>query len=281
MLFRLIDSHSHLHLPPFDEDRDAILARMEEKGMATITVGTNGLTSNQAIDLAEKYPRVFASVGFHPGNLDTAHEDPAEPRDETPYSIDRMREIAQSSKRVVAIGEIGLDYSRLPKDGDVEAYKDRQRIVFLEQFHLAQELELPAIIHCRDAFDDLLVLLADEQNAGKNLRAVIHCYTGDWALAQKLLDLGLFISFTGIITFPTKKSQDPETDTKRVVERMPLESMMIETDAPWLAPVPHRGKQNEPPYVEYVAETIANLRGISKEEVMSMTAKTAERFFGI
>ncbi len=274
----LIDSHCHLHFPPYDTDREAVLEKMKSEGVWGITVGTTIGTSRGAIEFAEKTDGVWATVGYHPEHFTSSYHDEAE-GDADRYSIDELRKLATSSKKVVAIGETGLDFYRIDKDRDAEQGRAQQEQGFRDHLALASELELPVVIHCREALTRLAEIVREEQENGQNIRAVVHCYTGTWEEAQPLLDLGLFLSFTGIITFPPKKTDDPEKHVHRVIERMPLERMLIETDAPFLTPVPFRGQRNEPSYVRYVAEQIAKLRGISFEEVAKQTTENAKSLF--
>lgn len=252
---------------------------MQETQTWTVTVGTNATTSQKAIEAANQYPGVFACVGYHPNSFTSSYEDPDEPRDVNPYSIQILTSIATSSSRIVALGETGLDYYRMDEGLNIEEGKRRQASAFLDHIQVGQKLNLPIVIHCREAFDDLIRMLAEEKAKGAEIRGVIHCFTGSWELAQKLLDLGLYLSFTGIVTFKPRASDDPEQHIHRVIERMPLDRMMIETDAPWLAPEPYRGKRNEPSYVIHVAEQIAKLRNTSVDEICQATTQNAIRFF--
>ncbi|MCW1892093.1 MAG: TatD family hydrolase [Candidatus Uhrbacteria bacterium] len=279
MIPRIIDSHSHFHFPAYDQDRQEIFLRMQETQTWTVTVGTNATTSQKAIEAANQYPGVFACVGYHPNSFTSSYEDPDEPRDTDPYSVQVLTSIATSSSRIVALGETGLDYYRMDEGLNVEEGKRRQASAFLDHIQVGQKLDLPIVIHCREAFDDLIRMLAEEKAKGAEIRGVIHCFTGSWELAQKLLDLGLYLSFTGIVTFKPRASDDPEQHIHRVIERMPLDRMMIETDAPWLAPEPYRGKRNEPSYVIHVAEQIAKLRNTSVDEICQATTQNAIRFF--
>lgn len=277
----LIDTHSHLHFPAYDNDRDAVLLSMEEERIWTIAIGTNARTSQKAIDLAKQNPSVFASVGYHPGNLTSVTPEDIEEQDSKPYDIETMKRLAISSDRVVAIGEVGLDFYHIDPNLDPQEAKERQRSVFIEQITLANQLDLPVIIHCREAFDELIQLLQDLVYAGTPIKGVVHCFGESWQRAQALLDLGLHLSFTGIITFKPRKSDDPEEHVHRVIERMPLDQILIETDAPWLAPEPNRGKRNEPAYVSYVADKIAELRGEDPIMIRKKTTESAIRFFGL
>ena len=281
MSFSIIDTHSHLHFDAYS-DRDEILQKMKDLSCATIVIGTNGATSKTAVELADKEELVYAAVGFHP-NFFTSKFVPEEENEDTEeYSTERLKELATSSNRVVALGETGLDYYRMDEElYPIEKGKEIQKRAFIDHLDLGNELSLPIVVHCREAFDDLIEILRERKGKGMNDRCVIHCYTGDWELAEKLLDLGCMLSFTGIVTFPPKKSEDAEKSTLRVIERMPIDKMMIETDAPWLAPIPHRGERNDPTMVRFVAEKIAELRGIDVNEVTRQTTENARGFFQI
>jgi len=271
----LIDTHSHIHFPDFDADRDVVLSHMKDKGIGTIVIGTTLGTSQVAIAFAESHENIWASVGYHPEHFSSSFIYKGE-EDKGEYSIDALRKLAQSSSKVVAIGETGLDFYRIDEGIDIAQAKAQQEKGFREQIALAHELDLALVVHSREAFEDLTRILKDEQQKGNQARTIIHCFTGSWKDAQPLLDLGCSLSFSGVITFPPKKIQDPETHIHRVIERMPIDRILIETDAPFLAPVPYRGKRNEPAYVEEVAKKIAELRGISLEEVSQQTLKNAK-----
>ena len=280
MIPRLIDAHCHLHFPAYDTDRDAVLSRMRAEGVSAITVGTNGYTSRGAIELAEREPDVFATVGFHPSHI-SGGEDPYEALDTEPYSIDRLKAIATSSPRVVAIGEAGIDDSYLhdPDPAIVEREKREQRLLFRDHIRIASELNLPLVIHTRGAFQEIAEILSDERSAGHHCDAVIHCFTGTWDDASILLELGLMLSFTGIVTFKPRKSDDPAKSTLRVIEKMPMDRMMVETDAPWLAPEPNRGKRNEPAFVKDTTAFIAKMRGTDFSQIAGQTTANAMGFF--
>lgn len=277
---RLVDTHCHLHFPPYDNDRADVLARMKQDDVWAITVGTSVGTSKGAVAFAEQTDGVWATVGYHPEHLTSSFHDDAE-GDAGGYSIGEIETLAMSSKKVVAIGETGLDFYRIDPDRDREEAKAIQEKAFREHLTLADTLKLPVVIHCRDAHAKLAEIVKDEQSNGKTVRGVVHCFTGTWEEAQALLNLGLHLSFTGVITFPPKKTDDPDTHVHRVIERMPLDRMLVETDAPWLTPVPFRGKRNEPPYVKFVAEQIATLRGIDAEEIAKQTTRNAGALFGL
>ncbi len=277
---RLIDTHCHLHFPAYDADRDDVLGRMREKGIAAITVGTNVTTSKSGVAFAEQHPDIFATIGYHPEHLTSSYMDDQEPHDEDAYSIDAIAEIAKSgSKKIVAIGETGLDFFRIDKDRDEQEATQLQEFALRDHIHLADELDLPLVIHCRDAFRKLATIIQDEQGKGKKVCGVIHCFTGTWEEAKPLLDLGFYLSFTGIITFPPKKDEDPERGIHRTIEQMPMDRLLVETDAPWLTPLPHRGKRNEPTYVEHVAAKVADLRRMQTDEVTEQTTENARSCF--
>jgi TatD DNase family protein len=277
---RLIDTHCHLHFPAYNADRDAVLARMREKNVWGITVGTNVTTSRGGVEFAENHPDIFATVGYHPEHLTSSFADEQELHDTEAYSIDTVSVVAKSgSKKIVAIGETGLDFFRIDKDRDEQEATQLQEFALRDHINLANELDLPLVIHCRDAFNRLAAVIQDEQSRGKKVRGVIHCFTGTWDEAKPLLDLGFSLSFTGIITFPPKKFEDPDKSIHRTIEKMPVDRIMVETDAPWLAPIPFRGKRNEPVYVEHVAMMISRLRGIDIEEVARQTTMNAVELF--
>ena len=276
----LIDSHCHLHFPAYQTDLDAVLLRMQEKRIWGITVGTSAKTSEEGIRFSEKHETIFASVGYHPEYLTSAYRDPLEGEVED-FSIEEIERFARSSERVVAIGETGLDFFRIDEGRDREEAKKIQEDAFRAQLRLASKLKKPLIIHCRDALTRLAEVVKEEQDAGFHVEGVVHCFTGTWSEAQPLLALGLHLSFTGIVTFPPKKNSDPEQHVQRVIERMSLERLLVETDAPWLTPIPHRGEKNEPSYVEFVAQKVAELRGISLGEVAAKTTENAVKLFKI
>jgi TatD DNase family protein len=259
----LIDTHSHLDFPDFAGELDAILARAENAGVTRIiTIGTSIEGSRSAIAIAEKHPQVFAVVGVHPNSASEAAED----------FITPLRELARHPK-VAAIGEAGLDYYRLPGGPDAPgngALKTLQASVFEQQLDLAVELGLNAVIHERDAWDDTLALL--KPYAGR-LRAVFHCFGKSPPHARRLLDDGHLVSFTGLVTF--KNAQDAHATAAQI----PSDSFMVETDCPFLAPVPFRGNRCEPAHTRQIAERIALLRSEPLESVAANTSANADAFF--
>jgi len=259
-----IDSHAHLEGHKFDHDRAQVLDRAREAGLERILAigsGTGPGTLDCAIKIAEQHDWIFASLGIHP------HE--AKLAGESDYS--EMEHLAKHPK-IIAWGEIGLDYFYDHSPREV------QEQVFRRQMEQARAARLPIIIHCRpsnnseNAWDDTIQMLRDHW-ASAGLGGILHCFTGEWKHAQAALDMGFYISFAGNVSFP--KAENIRSAAKQV----PLDRMLIETDSPFLAPVPHRGKRNEPAFVVNTAETIAQLRGMSKEEVGSRTAKNFYALF--
>ena len=282
----LIETHAHLDYPDFAPDFDDVLQRANEAGVTRIiTIGTSVESSRRAVDLAEKYPNIFAVIGVHPTYVEESGEDVITP----------LRELARNP-RVVAIGETGLDYHQLPSvelakerktqvfakalqtstEDQIEAgihdgaYKSKQASLFEQQLDLAVELGLNVVIHQRDAWSDTLEIM--KPYTGK-LRGVFHCFGGTLEQANEVIDLGHLVSFTGIVTFKNGSA------VRDVAAQLPLFKFMVETDCPYLAPVPFRGKRCEPAHTRIVAETIAAARGISLKDVAEMTTQTAEEFF--
>jgi TatD DNase family protein len=281
----LIETHAHLDYPDFANDLDDVLRRAADAGVTrVVTIGTSIESSRRAIDLAEQYPAVYATIGLHPTFVEEAEEDVFTP----------LRELAKQPG-VVAIGETGLDYHRLPSeevakekqvqvmtalrtetDEEIEAqirdgaYKSKQASLFQQQLDLAVELGLNVVIHQRDAWEDTLKIM--QPYAGK-LRGVFHCFGGSLDQANEVLDLDHLVSFTGIVTFKNG------TAVREVAAEIPLWKFMVETDCPYLAPVPFRGKRAEPAHTRIVAESIAAARQVPLEEIAEATTETAEKFF--
>ncbi len=283
---QLIDCHSHISFPAYDTDRQEVLLRATEEQTGIITVGTNLSTSQAAVDCAESHQNVWATVGLHPGHVHQGHEDPNEGEGSgqaEKFDHDAYLKIIQSSKKVVAIGECGLDYYRVPENINFDDYKNSQQQVFRQYLDLAFETNLPVMVHCRDAHDDLCKILEEYATNQKPIRGNVHCFTGTSTEAARYLQLGWYISFTGIATFPPRKADIAaglET-TADVIKSIPLDHLLIETDAPYLAPVPHRGKKNEPAFVKHVAEFIAQVRGVSYEEIANSTTENTKKLFSI
>ncbi|PYJ66433.1 MAG: TatD family deoxyribonuclease [Verrucomicrobia bacterium] len=281
----LIETHAHLDFPHFANDLEDVLRRANEAGVIRIiTISTSVESSRRAIELAGKYPAVFAVIGVHPTHVEEAEDDVITP----------LRELAKSS-RVVAIGETGLDYHHLPSekvakekqvqvmsalrtetDEEIEAqirdgaYKSKQVSLFQQQLDLAVELGLNVVIHQRDAWEDTLKIM--RPYSGK-LRGVFHCFGGSLEQANEVFDLDHLVSFTGVVTFKNGAA------VRKVAAQIPLWKFMVETDCPYLAPVPFRGKRAEPAHTRIVAETIAAAREVALQEIAEATTETAEKFF--
>jgi|HubBroStandDraft_1064217.scaffolds.fasta_scaffold05195_9 TatD DNase family protein len=272
-----VDSHAHLEGKRYDPDREEVLARAKQNGIEAYLAIGNGDgpdTANCGIQLTEKYdgkpeyPRIWASVGIHPHEASLANE----------AADSQMLQWARHP-RVIAWGEIGLDYFY------DHSPRETQKTVFLRQMELARTAKLPIIIHCRpsdnseNAWDDCLSMIAEHWSAGRltssGLGGILHCFTGSVEHARRALDMGFMISFAGNITFP--KAQ-PIRDAALMV---PLDRMLIETDSPYLAPLPHRGQRNEPAFVKGVARQIGELRAVPAEEIGSRTAQNFYKFFGL
>jgi len=253
----LIDSHSHLDMDDFDRDRHGVIDRAVEAGIThIITVGIDLESSLAALELAKNSDVIRASVGCHPHNADGCNME----------NLDKLVSLA-SEPEIVAWGEIGLDYYR-----DYSS-REGQTKIFLRQLEIAVELNLPAIIHDREAHEDVLDSLKKMGKGHK--RGVIHCFSGDADLAREFIGLGYYISIPGTVTY--KKA----AQLRAVASQIPLESMLIETDAPFLTPVPKRGKRNEPAFVAYTAGEIARIRDMDVEEVGRVTSENANTLFGL
>ena len=253
----LIDSHAHIQGPEYASDIAAVLQRAREAGVESIIVvgGAGDLTSNgAAVALADSYPRLHATVGMHPHDAKDVGEE----------AMEKVEKLTANPK-VIAVGETGLDFYYDHSPHDV------QRRVFARFIAMARKIRLALVIHERNAHKDVAELLRHE--GGGETRGVIHCFTGDYDAARTYLDLGFYLSFTGIITF---KNAGPLRD---VVRKLPLERMFVETDSPYLTPVPFRGKRNEPAYVRYVAATVASAKGLTLEEVARETTSNVRELF--
>ena len=261
-----VDSHAHLDGEQFDADREAVIARARDAGVRTIVAIGNGdgpPVLDAGVRLAEKYPFMYATVGIHPHEARLATEE----------AYAEMERLARHPK-VIAWGEIGLDYHY------DHSPRDTQKLVFQRQMELAAAAKLPIVIHCRpsdnseNAWDDCLQMIADHW-APKGIGGILHCFTGNWTQAKRALDMGFMISFSGNVTFP--KAQQ----IRDAALEVPLDRILIETDCPYLAPVPFRGKRNEPAYVVETARKLGDLRGVSAEEIGARTAANFYNFFKI
>lgn len=262
MPVQFIDVHSHIQDPAFDADRGEVLARMKEKSVAALVVGTDYEMSQKAVALAELHENLYATIGLHP----------TDNHQET-FRADEYKKLAESenAKKVVAIGECGLDYFRLAPEKAREENK-RQSEIFEAQIELAVSLNLPLMLHCREAHEDMLDILgAKKKEHGERLRGNVHFFSAGKDIAKQYLDLDFTLSFTGVITFAR--------DYDEALKYVPLGGIMAETDCPYVAPVPYRGKRNEPIYVEEVVKKIAEVRGEVFEKVREAVVENARRVF--
>lgn len=252
-----IDTHAHLFFENFKDDFDAVIERAKNAGIEAIIIPATDLkTSEEVITLIEKYDFLYGTVGVHPHDT----------KDWTPEWRNRIEALA-AHKKIVAIGEIGLDYFY-----DFSP-KEKQKEAFITQLDLALQLDLPVVIHNRDADNDIMEIFRPFSLAG--LKAQFHCFNGSLEIAKELVSLNQSLSFTGNITF--KKADE----LRSIVSQIPLENVFIETDSPFMTPVPHRGKRNEPAYVTLVADTLALLHNKSVQEIGEITTNNAMRFFGL
>jgi len=254
----IIDTHAHLDNSHFDSDRAEVISHALEHGIThLLTVGCDLESSRQSLRIAGDYPTIYAAVGIHPHDAGQADGD----------GIAELRRLAGSSPKVVAIGEIGLDFfrNRAPRELQIKA--------FHRQIALARELGLPIIVHDRDAHDDVLRILQEENV--QEIGGVLHCFTGDLAMARACLDLGLYLSFPGPVTYPKNEG------IREVVRAIPVDRMLLETDCPYLSPQPLRGRRNEPAYIHHTARRIAEIKGLTFDDVARITTLNAYNLFGV
>ena len=260
----MIDSHVHIDFKEFNDDRKEVMKRFfEGGGEKMINVGCDLNSSIRSYELAKNNKNIFASAGIHPHDADTIDKN----------SLKKLEELVQHYK-VIAVGEIGLDYFRnlSPQEKQIEAFR--------LQLELADNHKMPLIIHCRDAYNDLLDILKEYKTS--DWRGVIHCFAASQKIAEKFLELGFYIGFTGIITYYKDKSElGNKPEIYNVIKNMPLDKILIETDCPYISPVPKRGTRNEPLFVKYVAEKIAHIRNTSFEEIEKATSENAIKLFNI
>jgi len=253
----LIDSHAHLEMPEFDQDRNEVIQRAKKQGIGyIITIGIQIPEAEKAIALTETYDWIYAAIGIHPHYAQEIGEN----------TYEKLESLA-SHPKVIAFGEIGLDFFRNLSPREVQLRR------FRELIHIGKKLKLPLIIHDRNAHRETLTIL-EEENGFKG-GGVIHCFSGDYEMAKKCLDKGFYISIPGTVTFKNA------TTLHEVVKKLPLDRIIVETDAPFLAPLPFRGKRNEPSYVKYTAEKVGQLMNKSLEEVARQTSENVERLFKI
>ncbi len=302
----MTDTHAHLNFNTYKETSEKIIKKCIDRNIRIINVGSQYDTSARAVKIAENYEGVYAAIGIHPIHLSRTEVDEEEMHfksREEKFDKKKYEKLlcvgthCNAPKKVAAIGEIGLDYFHIPDNMDFEEVKEIQKQGFIEQLEFAKEVTLPVILHCRGAKDnpyeayyDILKILRKQNESSMELRkispspplekggirGVIHCFGGNLKIAQRFIDLGFYIGFTGIITF-----KNAGYELLKVVKNIPLERILVETDCPYLAPEPYRGKQCIPQYVEYTLRKVAELRGITFEEAETQTDKNANELFGI
>ena len=252
----LFDTHAHYDAQQFDPDRDAVLSALPSRGVSlVVNPGCDMPSSRTALSLAEKYPFLYAAVGYHPENCAPYRQE----------ELDQLRRMARHPK-VVAIGEIGLDYY-----WEENPPRELQQRVFRDQLALAEELDLPVIVHDREAHGDSLAIVKEFPR----VRGVFHCFSGSVEMARELVKLGWMLSFTGVLTYKNARK------AVEAAQAIPLDRLMIETDSPYMAPVPHRGERNDSGYVLHICEKLAQIKGISTEECARITLENGKRFFRI
>lgn len=256
----LVDTHCHLNFKAFADDAGEVIKHTQEAGVGMVVVGADVATSKKAIELAGEHDGVWAAVGIHP-----IHVNKLKSKQERDMAVEGVRQLVFKAK-VVAIGEIGLDYYREPID------KEGQKEVLRGLLKLAKESEKPIIFHSRQSFDNSLVILKE---CARGLSGVFHCFGGNWEQAREILDLGFYLGFNGLITYSGDEAN------REVVRRMPIERLVLETDSPFLTPVPLRGQRNEPANVKLVAQEIAKLRDIDESLVAKVITENAKRIFKI
>lgn len=271
----LIDAHSHVNFNAYREDSDEVTKRALAENVWMINVGSQESTSRRAVKMAHEYPEgVFAVVGMHPLHLAKGHVDEDEfesaSRAEV-FDFDKYYELALD-KKVVGIGEVGLDFYRIGPIQEAEA-KKTQTELFWQQIELATKVNKPLVVHCRKAHQETIKILNEAMLKYDNLRGVIHSFSGRWNQAEEYLKMGFYIALNGIITYD--RSYD------KVALNTPLDKLLLETDCPYLTPEPHRGERNEPLFVKFVAQKIAELKGASLNEVEQATTNTAKMLFNI
>ena len=281
-IMKYFDTHTHVNFEAFQSDRDETICRALDANTWMVNVGTQIDTSQSAVDLANKYDQgVFAAIGLHPVHTWQQMLDEEESHFKSRAEVFEEGEYEKLlNNKVVAVGECGLDYFRIPETSNKEKVKSKQKIEFIKQIEFANKHDLALIVHCRDlptpeqagAYEDILEILQAHYAGG---RGVIHSFTDTWDTAKKFLDFGFYVALNGILTF------DQTGKLAEVALSTPIDRLLIETDAPYLTPPPYRGKRNEPSYVQYVAKKMAEIKGLSLEQVAQQTFENACQLFKI
>lgn len=313
MQIKFIDAHTHAQFAAFDEDRDAVIRRALDAGIVIVNVGTKKETSQSAVELARSYENVYAAIGLHPIHASHSESDPeelkrVEANPEEGFDYEFYKKLASDDK-VVAIGECGLDYAVFAREQcervqkralatprrdvgasefsqeDIEEVKKKQKDIFVQQIQLAHEVKKPLMIHCRSAMDDLIeILITNYQLLITNRPGIMHFFSGTVSEAKKLLDMGFYFTFGGVITFPPRlaersRGEAGTRDYDEVVRVIPIDRILSETDAPYVAPAPYRGKRNEPAHVIEVVKKLAELKKVSVETMANKILENAQSVF--
>lgn len=277
---KYIDTHCHIHFDVFKNDVADVLIRAREAGVGMVVVGTLQKTSREAVAFAHEHENVWAAVGLHPNNIHfiLPSEDEGSGREDFDYNF--YRDLARAPE-IVAIGETGMDAYRIPDGFEREEVLKEQERVFRLHLDLCEELDKPVIIHVRDAHEEVTRVLAEYVSAGKlRRRGIMHCFTGTPEQARAYIELGMYISIPGIITFPPKKGET-ENSLVAALRVVPRDRLLVETDSPYLAPVPHRGVRNEPAYVVSTAEKVAEILDMDPGECAEILVANARRVYGL
>ncbi|MEK9173276.1 MAG: TatD family hydrolase [Patescibacteria group bacterium] len=317
---KYIDAHTHAHFAAFKDDYKEVIERALDAGVSVINVGTQKDTSARAVEVAHEFlENVWAVVGLHPIHTEKSYHDPQELGSLDSASISNSRELENKGEmglsrstlqdfseknlegftsrgedfdyeyykrlaldpKTVAIGECGLDYYHVTRNMKHEASAQRQKEAFVKQIELAYDVKKPLMIHCRDAFSDLVKVLEENKSRLNDKPGIVHFFSGTVEDAKKLLDLGFYFTFGGVITFPPKEGQPPAGAYSEVIKMIPMDRLLSETDAPYVTPVPFRGKRNEPAYVVYVVRKLAELKGVSEEVMAEQIWGNAEQVLGV
>lgn len=277
----MFDTHAHVNFNAFKNDADEVIKRAREHGVALINVGSQFSTSERAVAIAQDYEDVYAAIGLHPIHLEEVEIDEEgvkfkSRREE--FDFNAYKKLGEN-KKVVAVGESGLDYYRIADESRRGEIIEKQKDVFIKHIELANELKLPLIVHCRGAkenmdgaYEEILSILIEHP---VKKRGVMHCYIGAPELVETFIELGFYIGFNGVLTF------DKTGRVEEVLRQTPLDRILTETDCPYLTPEPHRGKRNEPAFVEFVARKIAAVKELAFEEVVKTTDRNAKKLFGV
>ncbi len=277
----IIDSHAHLNFKAFEDDLDSVIQRSLNENVWVINVGSNYETSQKAVEISKKNKKgIYSSIGLHPIHVVkefTKSDDEDGDFSENDFNYNRYKQlITDNSKgKIVAIGETGLDYYYKPKNKlKLTEFKEKQKNVFIQHFNLAQEFNLPLILHCRMAHNDFINILKEINFKKNNSKGVVHCYTGDWLEAQQYLNMGFYLGFTGIIF---------KLNLKEVLEKTPLNKILIETDCPYLVPPEAKeiSERNEPIFVKYIASEIGRIKNVGFSEVVKETSENTQKLFNL